>query len=321
MLNPNSLRKKTEEAAERLERERLLEEERLRQEIEAKRLAEERRRLEEINRAKLRRQVLQSAAAAIRQAIKAASMGQRNTTIDAPPEVADDLCAELGHRNLVCSVSETNKWTLTLRKRLNKLAEKLGGDVLGGNARATFHMGRLLYAELPDDPNEMKEYRSYMLHLTDEFRSDPEYLLPEDALTYLNLNLKPHLDSDAFDEPVAQVKVAWTPMDVADGVMTHLHEVPSWLLSTGGSGLMQRIDQCLALDADRGKCESLFTLVELPMNPVRWGQNTMMKFMHGDQPVGVCPFPPEVFAQAVEAMGFKVVRTKGDGMQSLSIRW
>ena len=147
------------------------------------------------------------------------------------------------------------------------------------------------------------------------------FLLPDEARIYINRHIKPHLIADIPGALVAHLEVSWRPRDVLRVTMSELHDVPSWLLSNGGSGLIEHIGKCMDIDADQGKNESIFELHPLPNNPDRWGDNTMTKFTHGSQPIGVSPFPPGVFAKVMGLIGFTATVDTTPESVVLTLRW
>lgn len=323
MLNPEKLRQKTKEAAERLALERQREEERLRKQAEAQRLEAERRRLEDERQQHLNKLATQTWAAILKQAIQTAAHGGRSIQMNVPCDLVSVLQAEVQRLGLDSSMSLkttfTSTWGQTLQRRLNVQSEKIRGSPHAGN-----FMGRLALGQLPSTNTALENLRLSVCDLLTEMMGDLEtkkdsvsglhFFLPDEARTYINLNLKPHLAADVTGLPIAQLEVSWIPKDVLKGNMSELHDMPSWLLSN-------RISQCMGLDADQGKNESVFTLHPLPINVDRWGQNAMMKFVHRIQPIGVCPFAPEVFAQAMSQIGFEAAVGAAPTGPTLNVRW
>lgn len=84
MLNPDKLRQKTQEAAERIALERQREEERLRQEAEARRLEAEHQRLEEERKQHLRKLATRTWAAILKQSIQTVAKGGRSIQLEVP---------------------------------------------------------------------------------------------------------------------------------------------------------------------------------------------------------------------------------------------
>ena len=320
MLNPNKLRQKTQEATERIALERQREEERLHQEAEARRLEAERQRLAEEHKLHLRKLATRTWEEILKQSIQTAAQGGRSIQLETPAEVATLLeteaqLPELG-RSLWLKTTFLSNWGLTLQRRLNVLSEKLRGW-----PHAEEYIARLTITQLPLTDSGVEKIRSTAVDVISEIEGDTECPLPEDAVSYIKRHLRPHLGTELANSKTAMLEVSWKPKDVSKVVMSELHDVPSWLLSNGGSGLIERIGQSMAVDADQGKNASIFELHPLPINPDRWGQNAMMKFVHGGSPIGVCPFAPEVFAQTMSYLGFKVAVGTAPTGPTLTLRW
>ena len=311
MLNPNLLRKKTKEAEERIERERQLEEEKLRRLEELKKLEAERQRQLEEERARLKKLTLKYTTEILREAIKSAAQGARSVQVEVPLEIHSRVINQITHAGMKCKSSQLSEWDLTLQARVSKLVEKLGAD-----PAAEKYKEQLLAAASLEEPDQNEIH-----HLIEDIQDDLDYSLPSTAITYINLNLKPHLSADTAEFESEILETTWKPKDPIDHLLKDLHQVPSWLLSNGGSGLMQRIGECLSLAAEEGHTEATFNLTPLPENMDRWGQNSMTKFVFKIQPVGVCPFTPEVFCESIKALGFKAELRLQQNSRNLIIRW
>ena len=329
MLNLDKLRKKTREASARIELERAREEERLRQEAEARRMEAERLRLEDERKAQLQKLAMRTWKEILKSSIKAAAQGGRSVQLEVSSDAVDALQAEVHRLGIASSISLntifTSNWGLTLQRRLNVLAEKIGSSPYAGT-----YMERLSVSALPCTKGGLSDIGRRIAELLREMEGDPEdesplelkFVLSDDARSYIKLHLWPHLAADVASTLTAQLEVRWKAKDVLRAVMVELYDVPAWLLSNGGSGLMERIGQCMGTDADRGRNESVFELYSLPKNPDRWGDNAMTKFVHNGQPVGVSPFPIDVFVHAMELLGFKVlVKNTPEYVTTLTLRW
>lgn len=309
MLNPSALRRKTEEAVARIERERQMEEER-------RRLEAERQRELERKREEQRQLVLKTKQKMLGAAISAAAKGLRQTTLEVPPDILADVCEELRMLSLPHSTQRSTKFNRTLQERLRELAQ-----MLGDSPKEMAYKDRLRSVSWADVNLTRQQAIDKALDLVDALTSDNDLVLSSETLKYISFSVKRYLLSHAGDEPVTSIQLRWEPRDVVDRVMNELHQVPSWLLSTGGAWMIQRIGQCLASDAERGQTASTFELQALPVTPGRWGQNEMTKYVHRGEPVGVCPFAPNVLSQALEFMGFKVAVAESSVPQTLTIRW
>ena len=320
MLNPDRLRKKTQDAAERIELERKQEEERRRLEEEARRIHVERIRQDEIKKARLHKMAARALDDILKQVLKSAAQGERSTRYEVDVELLDALANEFRRielqRFMTVNFSSVSKWFLNLQKRLNIFVEKLGGNPI-----VVARKKELSFLKFPDNEDGAEQIISTISKALDEIANHKNFVLSGDAQTYLTLNLLPHLKSRDGYSMVHFVDLEWSSKDAVDFVMNSIFDFPSWLLSTGGSGLMSRIGECVGYDADQGVNLSEFRIFLLPRKPDRWGENDMYKFVHGGQPIGVSPFPPVVFEQAMGYLGFtsKIdVETEG---WLLSLQW
>lgn len=316
MMTPGMLQKRSQDAAQRIEQEQKLAEQKRHQEAEKKRIEGERLQLLAIEQAKLKESVKKAFAQTIKLAIKAAVSGERSVRIELAPEVAVGLDIELGKIGMGRSVAFTNERPSQLIGRLNKLVEKLGQYPEGDS-----YKDRLTSIQQRMQVRGQRWWGDAIQMVINDIKEDLNYGGVDAVVLYFNLNVKPLLESASPFATETLVEVSWKPKDFAHYVLSEPHHLPSWLLSTGGAGLIQRLGACMVLDADNGKEESQFELEELAVRPERWGQNTMTKFIHHGQPVGVSPFTISIFAQAIEAMGFKVTMPKKGEVRSFSIRW
>lgn len=334
MLNPETLRRKTQEAIERKELERQREEERRRQEEEARRLAAERQRQEaearrmeaerqrqeEARKAQLRKVAARTVNDLVIQAVQTAAQGSRTFSMEVSADLIDAVEVEIQHlglrRALLVTATTTNIWCLTLQKRLNKLAGKLDGTT-----RAKVQMIRLAIDKVPSSRADIIKTKNRIESALVEILAEKDSPPPSDARTYINLIIKPHLENIDVHEISTQLDVRWVARDALDVVLNKMEDVPSWLLSTSGWGLIERINQCMSSDADQGYSESIFKILPLPITPDRWGQNTMSKFVHNGQPIGVSPFSPEMFAQAMKHIGFEAKVAFGNDVHILTLGW
>lgn len=320
MMSPEMLRIKSQDAAERIERERKLEEKRRFEETEARKLEVESRQLREIEKAKLNEVVKKALAKAISLSIKAAVGGERSTCIETTPEVAAILNVEIGKLGLGCYVMLNKERPRRLLVRLNKLVEKLGQYPEGD-----FFKNRLIAIQRSVQEGTRSDWSEDIQELMNDIKDDSNYEGADAVNLYFNLNVKPLIEffsPNVFVESVvATVDVSWQPRDVEFYVLSEAHHIPSWLLSTSGAGLIQSLGACMALDADQGKKNSQFELEDMATRTDRWGLNTMTKLIHLGKPIGVIPFKIIVFSQAIEAMGFTVQIPNQGQVRSFSISW
>lgn len=316
MMTPGMLQRRSQDAAERIERERKLAEEQRYQEAEKIRIEEEIRLLLAIEQAKLTESIEKALAKTIKLAIKAAICGERSVYFELAPDVAAGLKTELGKIGMGHSVAVTNERPSKLIGRLNKLVEKLG-QFPEGDA----YKSRLTTIQQRMQDGGQRWWGDVIQKVVDDIKEDPNYVGSDDVVLYFNLNVKALLESSSPYATETTVEVSWKPRDLAYYVLSEPYHLPSWLLSTSGAGLIQSLGACMAMDADNGSAESRFELEELPIRPERWGQNRMTKFIHHGRPMGVSPFTISVFSQAIEAMGFKVeIPNRGED-RSFCIRW
>lgn len=275
---------------------------------------------EQIRDAQLHKEAARTVDNLLANVVKVASRGVNALQFNVSVELANAVEAEVQCRGLRHALTmravACNLWCLTLQKRLNVLCEKLGGD-----SRARAYVSRLAFENIPSSREGIHDLRDRVESLVYEMARDEGFFLPEDARLYMQLNVKPLLAKVDDKANVVIYHVSWEARDALNFVITRLEDVPSWLLSTSGSGLMGRIAQCMEFDAEGGLEKSLFEVIELPLNPERWGQNSMSKFVHAGQPIGVSPFSLNVFSVFMNILGFKAVVDDSEGARKLTLSW
>ena len=121
-------------------------------------------------------------------------------------------------------------------------------------------------------------------------------------------------------ELLDRFRLQWAPAELTEHVLSARGHVPSWLVSTSGHGLMQRVGECAAIEADSGHREASFSWSS-SFNEVRWGQNTMTKLVHRGQPIGVTPFTREIMLALFKALGFGAECLQDGGVHLLRVSW
>lgn len=280
----------------------------------------ERRQQEEARKAQLRKVAARTVNDLVIRAVQTAAQGSQTFSMEVSADLIEAVEAEVQHlglrRSLSVTVIATNTWCLTLQKRLNKLAEKLDGTT-----SVKVQMTGLAIDKAPSSRADIIKTKNRIESALVEILAEKYYPLPSAARTYINLIIKPHLENIDAHECNTQLDVRWVARDALDVILNKMEDVPSWLLSTSGWGLIERINQCMSSDADQGCSDSIFKILPLPINPDRWGQNTMSKFVHNGQPIGVSPFSSEVFAQAMRHIGFEANVAFGNDGQTLTLGW
>ena len=310
MLNPDLLRRRTAEATERLTLERQAEEERLRLEEAEREEAEERLRQLEAERVRLQKLAKKAVSEGWGRLVRAAVRGARGETIPTSPEVTDAVLMELKGHRLSCRIK---RWSMRRQVTL----ECFGKFLL----------------KLPDSVEISPERAQLALALESESTSDHELVdllrtLSESAETlganakrYLEATLLPHLLSTVADTTILGVQVSWEPRDLGRTRFTNRWQVPSWLSSTSGSGLLQRIGESLESDAERGLTQTQFEVCPLAMNPPRWGGNAMCKLLHNGHPIGVTPFTGDILVELLTVLGFAASLSTKAGQSCLDVKW
>lgn len=323
MLSPESLRRRADEALEKIEHARMVEEERWAQEeiqrlqqIEQVRLEAERMRTLEAENAKKKAAAQRAVSHVLKLATKAAAQGKASITRDFSPELIDEICLALKAIDMQISSGRPNGTPWQLMGRLRKLIEML-------TKRSIYELGIARLKEAEDDLQIGKyvEAGDAVAHVISHLRKSDAWGDVGTVLAYCDSQLEPLLQSLPQEEGIGGTAIAWRAKDVSDFALTEWCEVPSWLLSTSGAGLMQRISECMVAEANEGGSQSIFQTELLPLKPARWGQNNMTKFIHKEQPIGVTPFDMEIFSQLMNALGFKAEVHTQRGSQRLSVSW
>lgn len=319
MLSKEVLRRRTEEAARRIEQERLLEEERRRREEEERRLEEERMRRLEARRQQCRREAKRRTTMLFREAVRVANQGSRSTTMEVALDVSEFLEQELTTEGFTFVKSRTSDAQMDIEVRLRRLFAKFDEG-----SQQIHYQERLLKAlEESQEPDHPQEPAEAVLEVLSELEAEDESVsvLNEGARAYLVDSLIPFLKDPMHVELLDRFRVQWMPAELTERVLAARGHVPAWLLSTSGHGLMQRVGECAAMEADAGHHEALFQLVPLPTNEVRWGQNTMTKLVHRGQPIGVTPFSREIMLALFNALGFETQVLEQAGVHMLRVSW
>jgi hypothetical protein len=322
-MTPDSLRKRAAATIERLELERVRQEELRRVELEKERLEAEQLRIVEKENARKKVATLRAVALILKIAIQAAAQGKNSAPVDFPPELTNEVCASLKGRGIDSRVVRIRRSGAS-HNVLNGLDNLL--EILGRSQYGEPHITRLKDARHDLKTGMYFEAADVIEQVMSNLRKDKYLHANTDDITLCAVDqLEPLLNS-LHDEKIVQgQEVSWRLREVNDFVFTALHDVPAWLLSTGGAGTLKRINECMVTQANEGKTEATFQLEELPVKPERWNQNKMTKLIYRGQPVGVTPFNMKVFSQMLDALGFKAelkVQDSGSGnVQSVSIFW
>lgn len=317
MLSKEALRRRTEEAARRIEQERLLEEERQRREAEERRLAEERVRRLEARRQQCRREAKRRVTMMFRESVRLANQGSRSTRMKVTLDVSEFVEQELHEEGFSFVKSRTSVAQMDIEVRLKRLFAT--SDEL---PRLHEYQERLLKAlESLQAPDHTQEPAEAVLEVLSELEAEDENVLNESARAYLVESLIPYLKDPMHVEQLDRFRVQWAPVELTERVLSARGHVPSWLVGTSGHGLMQRVGECAAMEADSGQREALFQLVPLPSNEVRWGQNTMTKLVYRGQPIGVTPFSREIMLALFKALSFETECQEQAGVHMLRVSW
>lgn len=315
MLTPEMLRRKAAEAAERLARERQLEEERRqreeavrRREEEARRREEERRKQLEAERVHLQKLARATVTRLWVDLVKTSVQGAQSIRIPVEDKIAPIVVSELEPHGFRCRIKRLSNWHEQARERLSRLLMKLPGSEDGLPVR-----DKLTQAL------ESRQLRSEnLLDFLRRLSTEPRTKSWGDVSLYLNTNVIPHFESTHDQSLSTHVRIAWAPVDLATTLLDSPQQLPFWIVSTSGSGLIQRIGQSLASDAERGLTATHFDLLPLPIVPDRWGPNKMTKFVHSGHAIGVTPFSSEIMANVLAALGFKA---NGSNQARLDVAW
>lgn len=317
MLSKEALRRRTEEATRRIEKERLLEEERQRLEAQKRRLEEEQVRRLEARLKECRREAKRRVSILFRESVVAANQGLRFILTEVTLDVSEFLAEELTAEGFSFVKTRTSDAKMNIEVRLDRLFAKCD-DVPEINA----YRERLLSAlEMSQAPNHAQKLTDAVLEVLAELEAEDAAVLNESAREDLVESLIPFLKDPMQVEQLDRFRLQWAPAELAEQVLSARGHVTSWLVSTSGHGLMQRVSECAAMEADSGRPEALFQLVSLPSNELRWGQNTMTKLVHRGQPIGVTPFTREIMLVLFKALGFETKFQIQEGVHLLRVSW
>jgi hypothetical protein len=321
MLDAERLRKKSEEVRKRLELEYQLELERQQRE-EQKRLQEEKRRQQQLEEeARFQRMLHKEANSILNVLICESTKGSRTTRVKC--KGGHDIAEAVRNYLISCGfdtrIRRVHSRFQKIEQRVTTFIEKLGDSFRASDYRHQFIEMLSWRAEKrtwdPDLDNRL-------LALIEEAMDDINLPLSTDATTYARLTLKPYLQGAADTESIDEwLEINWLPCDVTQRVMSDLYDVPSWILSTGGSALIERLGHYAKICADSGADSASFEMVQLLPNVDRWGLNSMMKLVYQAQPIGVSPFSAEVLCKALMALGFSTSVSTDQDPPHLTISW
>jgi hypothetical protein len=314
MFSPESLRKRSREVEEILESQRREEEtKRLREENE-RRLEEERHWLVHAEREKYRKLTDSISTLFVRSAIKEAAKGGRSAEviIDSIPvssEAESWLIDALHGMGFDCDIQYSSKYWSKLSNLVNKTITRVSSVPGSEGYRRKFL----------DAMERQDEQR--LLELSHDICRDKSIAIRSSDEVFIKLHLIRHLQREAHEEVSRKLCGTWTTIDVVDARLSDFHQVPSWLTSTGGAGLLERMSNCFQRDADCGRRETNIQLSKLPIIPCRWGENMMTKFTCSGEPIGVSPFTDLIMAKTLTVLGFETSLEQVEHTRVLKISW
>lgn len=314
MFNPDWLRKRSKEAEAGLEWQRKEKETKRLREEELNRLEQERLRQVHKERERLRKLVESTISAFVHTAIKSALGGAQSAELELGSEFLTTvfesaLTEKLGDMGYECHISDSSKWWATTSRIISDLLNRVAST-----PDTQSYRGQL--AEALEDQDEQR-----LLELSHDLHVDKSIVLRANDELFLRLNVIPHLESGDEGKVVCSLIGTWPPIDVLEARFSDLHQVPSWMVSRGGSWLLERMGHCYRRDADLGLRETVFCVTSLPITPERWGENTMSKFVYAGEPIGTSPFSDEVMAQLIRILGFKVLLEPLADARMLRVSW
>jgi hypothetical protein len=321
MLDADRLRKKSEEVRKRLELEHQLEVERQQRE-EQKRIQDEKKRQQQLEQeARFQRMLLREANSILTSMIRESTKGSRmvRMKIKGGHDLAVAVCDYFISLGFDSRIRRVDSRFHTIEQRMGTFMQKLDNSSRASDYRRRFIKVLSSRDEtLTWDANINRR----LLTLIEEAIDDSSLVLSTDATTYARLTLKPYLQGTADTESDDEwIDINWLPRDVTQKVMYDLHDVPSWILSTGGSALIERISKCANSSAELGVDSASFEMVHLLPKVDRWGFNSMMKLVYQGEPIGVSPFSAEVLCRALMALGFSTSVSNNQEPPHLTISW
>lgn len=321
MLSKQALRQRSSQAAKLKAEQLRLETEQLRLSQVAQRLAEEREKELEAERQRSRLVARSKANEVFRQVVRAANEGHQATDYFVSPDISKLLEEELKADGLAHTVKRTSDVEVEANERLKPLITmlELARD---RTRRAEYHL-RQLAAATPHcpAPDGTKYFAEPILEVLDELDKECPGLLDETETTYYRRNLQAYLEERRKPKPLDRLSLHWKPIELTEQLVNCKGRVPGWLLTTGGRGLMQRIGECAAQEADAERTQVIFALETLPVNKARWGKNVMTMFVYGDQPIGVTPLSDAMMQDVFRALGFRTQLKVTEARRTLTVAW
>ena len=282
MFSPKQLSRITSDAVNRIENERRIQEERLKKIANDAKANEDMRKAREAAELILKRLVEKSITKVIQEAIKAALLGDKKTSIYVPTEATDYL--KLHFRKYQVWVTTENgsavysKLKLRLQSLIDKVSQSISPDV-------EYFRNLLLTIQAADEDDYFAIER--VIHEMEEDKLG----FHESAILYFNLQIKPLRDLIENESDAAEknelITIIWHAKDAIDHRITDIEDSPSWLISTSGSGLIQNINISANKSANDGLSQSSFELVKIPSQTERWGTNEMTKVIFQNSPIGI----------------------------------
>lgn len=254
-----------------------------------------------------------------RDAVLAANRGDKELCVPYPPDGHSALETELDAAGFNFVQTHTRGVEARIESRLQAFF-----SVVDESPLVAPYLSRALRAlqVTPQDPKQQEEWTAAaVLDVLAEWEVEGEELINEQARDYLDNSLYPFLHNLPLVEPTKMLRLTWQPADLTQEVVTLRGQVPSWMCSTSGNWLLQRVSECASKAADGGLHDAIFEFVPVPRNEERWGGNSMSKLVHRGQPLGVTPFAAELMGSLFKALGFDTERMSLNGLQALRLTW
>lgn len=117
------------------------------------------------------------------------------------------------------------------------------------------------------------------------------------------------------------IAIKWEAKDLTRFNVNDLQDLPFWLLSTSGYGLIYSISNTLRSEADAGAMEIKFDCHPVEKNSTRWGDNLVYKIISKNKPIGIIPCSPVFLEKIIKICGFEVNLEEFYQYQSITIKW
>lgn len=324
MLTPKHLKKISLEAIERKKKEKLEEIERAKRE-EEERIYQDNLKLEIKKQERRRQKILNlSIARTTIEIIKLSASGSSKYTTNPKSFILDDFIKFYRNKGYTVAI-KSEDFCNSLKERIkNSRLEIMNIRIFNQNiiksiAEDLLYIENEINQEKNDKNNIHQELISikkriyeelYPRGLTFDFQNI-EYCINQIELIY----------SKQSNFEFGNIMIKWEAKDLTRFNVNDLQDLPFWLLSTSGYGLIYSISNVLRSEADSGAMEIKFDCYPVEKNSTRWGDNLVYKIINKDKPIGVIPCSPVFLEKIIKICGFEVNLEEFNQHQLITVKW